>query len=64
MQKETQYQGLIISQDGIMADPDKVKVIRQMLPPTCVGRGKKFHWYVQLLQDIYSTFLSNCQISH
>ena len=36
MQKETQYLGLIISEDGIMADPDKVKVMRQALPPTCV----------------------------
>ena len=34
MQKETQYLGFIISEDGIMADPDKVKVMRQMLPPT------------------------------
>ena len=36
MQEETQYLGFIISEDGIMADPDKVKVMRQMLPPTCV----------------------------
>ena len=36
MQKETQYLGFIISQDGIMADLDKVKVMRQMLPATCV----------------------------
>ena len=24
-------------------------------------RGKKFHWYVQLLQESYSKFLSNCE---
>ena len=53
MQKETQYLGFIISEDDIMAETDKVKVMRQMLPPTYV-RGKKFHWYVQLLQEVYS----------
>ena len=36
MQKEMQYQGFKISDDGIMADPDKVKEMTQMLPPTCV----------------------------
>ena len=30
MQKETQYLGFIISEDGIMADPDKVKVMRKV----------------------------------
>ena len=38
MQKETQYLGYIISEDGIMAEPNKVKVMRQMLPPTCVRK--------------------------
>ena len=28
--------GLIITEDGIMADPEKVKVMRQMSPYTCV----------------------------
>ena len=28
MQKETQYLGIIISEDDIMADPNKVKVMR------------------------------------
>ena len=42
MQKETQYLGFIISEDGIMADPDKVKVMRQMLPPTCVREVRGF----------------------
>ena len=42
MQKEIQYLGFIISEDGIMADPDKVKVMRQMLPPTCVREVKGF----------------------
>ena len=36
MQKETQYLGFIINEDCIMADPNKVKVMRQMLPSTCV----------------------------
>ena len=36
MQKETQYLGFIISDNGIMADPDKVKVMRLMLPHTWV----------------------------
>ena len=42
MQKETQYLGFLISEDGNMADPDKVKVLRQMLPPTCVGEVRSF----------------------
>ena len=42
MQKATQYWGFIISEDGIMADPDKVKVMRQMLPPTCVRKIRSF----------------------
>ena len=33
MQKETQYLCFIISENSIMADPDKVKVRRQVLPP-------------------------------
>ena len=42
MQKETQYLGFIISEDGIMVDPDKVKVMRQMLPATCVREVRSF----------------------
>ena len=42
MQKETQYLCFIISEDGIMADPDKVKVMRQMLPPTYVREIRSF----------------------
>ena len=37
-----QYLGFIISEDGIMADPHKVKVIRQMLPPTCIWELRSF----------------------
>ena len=40
--ERTQYLGLIITKDGIMADPNKVKVIRQVLPPTCVREVKSF----------------------
>ena len=35
MQKETQYLDFIISEDGIIVDPNKVKVMRQILPSTC-----------------------------
>ena len=42
MQKETQYLGFIISEDGIMTDPDKIKGTRQMLPPTCVREVRSF----------------------
>ena len=48
MQEETQYLGFIINREGIMTDPEKVQVIKNMNPPSCV-RGKKHHWYVQLL---------------
>ena len=34
--KKTQYLGFKINEDGIMADPNEVKVMRQMLPHTCV----------------------------
>ena len=54
MQKETQYLGFIISEDGIMIDHDKVKVMRQMLPPTCEGEVRSFigmcsyyRWFIQ-----------------
>ena len=39
MQKEKQYLGFIISEDGIMADPD---IMRQILPSTCVREVKSF----------------------
>ena len=42
MQKEIQYLGFIMSESGIMTDPDKVRVIRQMLPPTCVREVRSF----------------------
>ena len=42
MQKEMQYLGFIINEDGIMANPDKVKVMRQMLPPACVREVRSF----------------------
>ena len=42
MQKETQYLGFIIGKDDIMADPEKVKVMRQILPPTCVTEVRSF----------------------
>ena len=42
MQRETQYLDFRVSEDGIMADPDTVKVIRQMLPPACVREVRCF----------------------
>ena len=36
LQKETEYLGFIISESGIMADPDKVHGIRNMIPSKCV----------------------------
>ena len=42
MQKETQYLAFIITEDGIMADPDKVKVMKQMILPTCVREVRSF----------------------
>ena len=42
IQKETQYLDFIVSEDSIMADPDKVKVMRKMLPPTCVTEAGSF----------------------
>ena len=48
LQKETQYLGFIISESGIMADPDNIHVIRNMVPPKCV-RVKKLHWHMLLL---------------
>ena len=42
MQKETQYLDFIISEDSIMADPNKLKVMRQMLPPSCIQEVRNF----------------------
>ena len=42
LQKETQYLGFIISKSGIMTYPDKVHVIRNMVPPKCVREVRSF----------------------
>ena len=42
MQKETQDLGFIISEDCIMVNPDKVKVMRKMPTPTCVREVRSF----------------------
>ena len=42
LQKQTQYLWFIISEDGIMADPGKVKVIKEMPPPTNVCEVRSF----------------------
>ena len=42
LQKETQYLGFIISERGIKADPDKVHVIRNMVPLKYVREVRSF----------------------
>ena len=42
MQEETQYLGFIIKRQGIMTDPDKVQVIKNMNPPCCVREVRSF----------------------
>ena len=42
LQKETHYLGFIIRESGIMANPDKVHVIRNMFPPKCVRKVRSF----------------------
>ena len=42
LQKQTQYLGFIISEDVITADPGKVKVIKEMPPPTNVCEVRSF----------------------
>ena len=42
LQKETEYLGFIIRESGIMADPDKVHVIRNMVPPKYVREVRSF----------------------
>ena len=62
MQKETQYLGFIISEEGIMADPEKVRVMRHAVTYMC-KRGKKFHiLYVDVCNDFIGACL--CQEQH
>ena len=42
MQEETQYLGFLINRQGIMTDPDKVSVIKNMNPPSCVREVRSF----------------------
>ena len=42
MQDETQYLGIIINRQGIMTDPYKVQVIKNMNPPSCVREVRSF----------------------
>ena len=42
LQKKTKYLGFIISESGIKADPDKVHVIRNVVPPKCVREVRSF----------------------
>ena len=42
IQDETQYLGFIINKDGITTDPEKVRVIKGMSPPTTVKGVRSF----------------------
>ena len=42
MQEDTQYLGFIINRQDIMTDPDKVQVIKNMNPPSCVREVRSF----------------------
>ena len=55
LKKGTQYLGLIISESGIKADPDKEHVIRNMVPPKCVREVRSFIG----MCSYYSRFIPN-----
>ena len=42
IQDQTQYLGFIISEDGIMADPKKVREIKELSPPSTVKEVRSF----------------------
>ena len=42
MQEEAQYLGFIINRQGIITDPDKIQVIKNMNPPSCVREVRSF----------------------
>ena len=42
IQDQKQYLGFVISEDGIMADPEKVRVIKELSPPTTVKEIRSF----------------------
>ena len=50
-----QYLDLIINEGGIMAEHNKVKVMRQMLPHTCVREVRSFiglcRYYKRFIQN-------------
>ena len=41
-EKQTQYLGFIVDGNGVRPDPEKVKVIKQMLPPENVREVRGF----------------------
>ena len=61
IQKETQYLGFINSEDGIMADHDKVKVIRQILPPTCIQEVGSFSGMCSFYRRCIPHFTANAK---
>ena len=54
IQDQTQYLGFIISEDDIMSDLEKVRVIKEC-SYNC-QRSKELHWHVWLLPHIHSKF--------
>ena len=64
MQKEIQYLGFIIGEDVIMAGQGQGQGNETNATTHMCKRGKKFHCYVQPLQETYSKFLCNCKTYH
>ena len=54
-QKQTQYLGFIVDGQGILPDPEKVKVIRAMLPPENVRQVRSFI----CMCSFYRRFIAN-----
>ena len=56
MQEETQYLGFIINRQGIMTDPDKVQVIKNINPPNCVREVRSFIGMCNYYRSFFPNF--------